>query len=196
MSRNNSRSSLLEAVQQETVAPNPQPSIRLGVPIDYNEESEPDPSPTPSPIPPFGGSAVTVVQMPSSRMNWNIVNSYSSPQQTLTKAQTNRARYHSNSVDMDTRLHERSDSQAETDRADVDDINMKRTASFLKILSGKGKGRTPPGGAERNSFPYMKLFKRKKNIGDTTVSQSNSNSLTGTSLSTGVDSLSHENGLR
>lgn len=188
MSRNNSKSSLLEAVQQEIIAATPQ-SIRLAVPTDYNEEAEPDPSPTPSPLPPFGGSAVTVVQMPSSRMNWNIVNSYSSPQQTLTKAQTNRARHHSNSVDMDTRLHERSSEyQAETDRAEVDDINMKRTASFLKILSGKGKGRTPLSGAERNSFPYMTLFKRKKNIGmgDASLPPSQSNSLFGPS-----DSVSH-----
>lgn len=125
----------------------------------------------PSPIAPQGGSTVTVVQMPSSHLNWNIVNSYNSPaDQIKGTGPFSRARFHSKSIDVDSR-HD--------DKDKDDDIVVKRTSSFLQILAGKGK--TTPKSAdkekekdkEKKGFLNMGIFKRKKSVGivDPTHSQ-------------------------
>jgi hypothetical protein len=114
---------------------------------------------------------VTVVQMPSSHLNWNIVNSYNSPaDQIKGTGAFSRARFHSKSIDVDSRQEDKDD-----------DIVIKRTPSFMQILAGKGK--TPPKSGEKEKekdkekekekdkekekkgFLSMGIFKRKKSVG-------------------------------
>ena len=137
------------------------------MPIGIETSESEDAIGPPSPTAPQGGSTVTVVQMPSSHLNWNIVNSYNSPtDQIKGTGAFSRARFHSKSIDVDSRQDDKDD-----------DIMIKRTSSFLQILAGKGK--TPPKGVEKDKdkdkekdkekekkgFLSMGIFKRKKSVG-------------------------------
>ena len=133
----------------------------------------------PSPSPMISSNVeVTVVQMPSSHLNWNIVNTYTSPSMLNRKERGSDGR----------RSSDRGSDRGETDGRErsffsphtpntpntpqtphtplsptsTDVIKLKRTPSFLQMLSGKGKTNASPKSGGKNGFLNMGMFMRKK----------------------------------
>ena len=118
-------------------------------------------------------TSVTVYQTSPSHLVQVSNNSGNGPKSS--EAVCLRARFHSNSIDTGTMQSNKIIDEIEGGK-DENFIELKRTASFLQKLTGKGKSPQRTIDKDRDKKGFLSLFKRKKHLGfaDDVMSKMNS----------------------